>query len=190
VAGRRCPAPGDARIAPDGLWCSSPGGSQAACAWRQDDRPGARHGIAAHDLYHAGQVQFIKRLCGAKPRHDSRRSHAAGSAAGADTDARARRRSTWQTSKHRRAGNRRKPRRGTRHRARTGIRRATVYVTGRSVEGGPTTDSVPGTIDQTARDVSARGGLGIAVRCDHTVDADVEALFVASAATMDASTCW
>jgi len=56
-------------------------------------------GIAAHDLYHAGQVQFIKRLCGAKPRHDSRRSHAAGSAAGADTDARARRRSTWQTSK-------------------------------------------------------------------------------------------
>ena len=37
---------------------------------------------------------------------------------------------------------------------------ATVYVTGRSVEGGPTTDSVPGTIDQTARDVSARGGLG------------------------------
>jgi NAD(P)-dependent dehydrogenase (short-subunit alcohol dehydrogenase family) len=54
---------------------------------------------------------------------------------------------------------------------------ATVYVTGRSVEGGPTTDGVPGTIDQTARDVSARGGLGIAVRCDHTVDAEVEALF-------------
>ena len=54
---------------------------------------------------------------------------------------------------------------------------ATVYVTGRSVEGGPATDGVPGTIDQTARDVTARGGPGIAVRCDHTDDANVEALF-------------
>ena len=54
---------------------------------------------------------------------------------------------------------------------------ATVYVTGRSVGGGPTTDSVPGTIDETARDVSDRGGQGVAIRCDHTVDADVESLF-------------
>lgn len=54
---------------------------------------------------------------------------------------------------------------------------ATVYVSGRSVAGGTTTDGVPGTIDQTAQDVTARGGRGIAVRCDHTVDADVEALF-------------
>ena len=54
---------------------------------------------------------------------------------------------------------------------------ATVYVTGRSVRGGPTTDNVPGTIDDTAQAVSERGGRGIAVRCDHTVDADVEALF-------------
>ena len=54
---------------------------------------------------------------------------------------------------------------------------ATVYVTGRSVNGGPTTNSVPGTVDQTARDVTARGGLGIAVPCDHTVDTDVVALF-------------
>jgi NAD(P)-dependent dehydrogenase (short-subunit alcohol dehydrogenase family) len=54
---------------------------------------------------------------------------------------------------------------------------ATVYVTGRSVSGGPTTDNVPGTIDETARAVTDRGGRGIAVRCDHTVDADVEALF-------------
>ena len=53
----------------------------------------------------------------------------------------------------------------------------TVYVTGRSVGGGPTTDSVPGTIDETAREVTERGGRGIAVRCDHTVDADVESLF-------------
>ena len=54
---------------------------------------------------------------------------------------------------------------------------ATVYVTGRSVEGGPTTDDVPGTIDESAREVTSRGGRGIAVRCDHTVDADVESLF-------------
>jgi len=54
---------------------------------------------------------------------------------------------------------------------------ATVYVTGRSVAGGPTTDNVPGTIDDTAREATARGGRGIAIRCDHTVDADVESLF-------------
>lgn len=54
---------------------------------------------------------------------------------------------------------------------------ATVYVTGRSVRGRDTTDNVPGTIDETARDVTERGGSGIAVRCDHTVDDDVESLF-------------
>ncbi len=53
---------------------------------------------------------------------------------------------------------------------------ATVYVTGRSVDGQPTTDDLPGTIDATARDVTAAGGRGIALRCDHTVDADVEAV--------------
>src|SRR5688572_25678099 len=54
---------------------------------------------------------------------------------------------------------------------------ATVYVTGRSVDGGPTTDNVPGTIEETAREVTRQGGLGIAVRCDHTVDPEVESLF-------------
>jgi NAD(P)-dependent dehydrogenase (short-subunit alcohol dehydrogenase family) len=54
---------------------------------------------------------------------------------------------------------------------------ATVYLTGRSVSGGPTTDGLPGTIDETARAVTDRGGRGIAVRCDHTADATVEALF-------------
>ena len=54
---------------------------------------------------------------------------------------------------------------------------AIVYVTGRSVAGGQTTDNVPGTIDDAAREVTARGGTGIAIQCDHTVDADVEALF-------------
>jgi NAD(P)-dependent dehydrogenase (short-subunit alcohol dehydrogenase family) len=54
---------------------------------------------------------------------------------------------------------------------------ATVYVTGRSVRGGPTTLGRPGTIDDTAEELSARGGTGIAVRCDHTDDSQVEALF-------------
>src|SRR5436305_9501292 len=54
---------------------------------------------------------------------------------------------------------------------------ATVYVTGRSVRGAPTTLGRPGTIDDTAEEIDARGGVGIAVRCDHTVDADVDALF-------------
>jgi NAD(P)-dependent dehydrogenase (short-subunit alcohol dehydrogenase family) len=50
-------------------------------------------------------------------------------------------------------------------------------VTGRSVRGKPTTDNLQGTIEDTAEAVTARGGQGIAVQCDHTVDADVEALF-------------
>ena len=54
---------------------------------------------------------------------------------------------------------------------------ATVYVTGRSIEGGPATDDVPGTIDETAREVTARGGRGVAIRCDHRADADVDAVF-------------
>ena len=54
---------------------------------------------------------------------------------------------------------------------------AVVYVSGRSTDGGPTTDDVPGTIDDTAREVTDRGGRGIAVRCDHTIDADVQSLF-------------
>jgi NAD(P)-dependent dehydrogenase (short-subunit alcohol dehydrogenase family) len=54
---------------------------------------------------------------------------------------------------------------------------ATVYVSGRSVDGAPTTDNVPGTIDEVAREVTSRGGRGIAVQCDHTADKDVEALF-------------
>src|SRR5881394_3720537 len=54
---------------------------------------------------------------------------------------------------------------------------ATVYVTGRSVRGEPTTLGRPGTIDDTAEELTARGGTGIAVRCDHTDDSQVEALF-------------
>src|SRR5262245_44589978 len=53
---------------------------------------------------------------------------------------------------------------------------ATVYVTGRSEAGG-TTEGLPGTFRETAEAVTQRGGQGIAVRCDHTTDAEVEALF-------------
>jgi NAD(P)-dependent dehydrogenase (short-subunit alcohol dehydrogenase family) len=54
---------------------------------------------------------------------------------------------------------------------------ATVYVTGRSVRGKPTTLGRPGTIDDTAEQVTERGGTGIAIRCDHTDDAQVDAVF-------------
>jgi NAD(P)-dependent dehydrogenase (short-subunit alcohol dehydrogenase family) len=54
---------------------------------------------------------------------------------------------------------------------------AKVYVTGRSVRGGDRTEDLPGTVDDTAEEVTARGGKGVAVRCDHTDDVDTEALF-------------
>ncbi|WIX75376.1 SDR family NAD(P)-dependent oxidoreductase [Amycolatopsis carbonis] len=50
---------------------------------------------------------------------------------------------------------------------------ATVYVTGRTAEPGP----LPGTLAETAAEVTALGGTGIAVRCDHHDDAQVEAVF-------------
>src|SRR5215472_1576893 len=54
---------------------------------------------------------------------------------------------------------------------------ATVYVTGRSSRGSPATEGLPGTVEETAEDLTARGGVGIPVRCDHADDAQVEALF-------------
>lgn len=53
---------------------------------------------------------------------------------------------------------------------------ATVYVTGRSVRGRPTTQGLPGTIEDTAEEVTSRGGKGIPVRCDHSRDADIRHL--------------
>jgi NAD(P)-dependent dehydrogenase (short-subunit alcohol dehydrogenase family) len=53
---------------------------------------------------------------------------------------------------------------------------ATVYITGRTVRGATSVDGLSGTIEDAAEEVDARGGRGIAVRCDHTLDADVEAL--------------
>jgi len=58
-----------------------------------------------------------------------------------------------------------------------GERGATVYVTGRSVRGEPTTDGLPGTIEDSAEEVTRRGGQGIAVRCDHADATHTEALF-------------
>jgi NAD(P)-dependent dehydrogenase (short-subunit alcohol dehydrogenase family) len=54
---------------------------------------------------------------------------------------------------------------------------ATVYVTGRSVRGEPAVTDAPGTIDETAEEVTKLGGRGIPVRCDHRDDDAVEALF-------------
>jgi len=54
---------------------------------------------------------------------------------------------------------------------------ATVYCTGRSVRGRPATAGRPETIEETAELVSQRGGHGIAVQMDHTVEAQVRALF-------------
>lgn len=52
---------------------------------------------------------------------------------------------------------------------------ATVYVTGRSEKPGDA--PLGGTIHATAAAITAAGGQGIAVRCDHADDADVAALF-------------
>ncbi|HEX2204305.1 MAG TPA: SDR family NAD(P)-dependent oxidoreductase [Longimicrobium sp.] len=65
---------------------------------------------------------------------------------------------------------------------------ATVYVTGRSTRGAPAPgyDSIlreselaalPGTIDDTAEEVTRLGGTGIPVRCDHAREDEVRALF-------------
>jgi len=52
---------------------------------------------------------------------------------------------------------------------------ATVYITGRTSQ--PGTNPLPGTVYQTAEEVTRAGGKGIAVVCDHGDDTQVEALF-------------
>ncbi len=54
---------------------------------------------------------------------------------------------------------------------------ALVYCTGRSVRGHPATFNRPETIEETAALVTAHGGQGIPVQVDHTVAAQVQALF-------------
>jgi NAD(P)-dependent dehydrogenase (short-subunit alcohol dehydrogenase family) len=53
---------------------------------------------------------------------------------------------------------------------------ATVYCTGRSVHGKPATSGRHEIIEETAQIVTARGGVGIAVQVDHTVEDQVTAL--------------
>ena len=53
---------------------------------------------------------------------------------------------------------------------------ATVYITGRTVEEGQAAVNLPGTIHETAEEVSKLGGKGIAVRCDHVNDEAVRNL--------------
>jgi NAD(P)-dependent dehydrogenase (short-subunit alcohol dehydrogenase family) len=55
------------------------------------------------------------------------------------------------------------------------MRGYTVYVTGRSEQEGDA--PLPGTIHQTARDIDAAGGRGIALQCDHADDAQVASVF-------------
>ena len=55
---------------------------------------------------------------------------------------------------------------------------STVYVTGRSIRGGPLpVDNISGTIEDTAEEVTRRGGVGIPVQIDHTDAAQVNNLF-------------
>src|SRR5262249_26719446 len=54
---------------------------------------------------------------------------------------------------------------------------ATVYCTGRSVKGKPSPYHRPETIDDTAAMIADAGGKAIAVRVDHTNEAEVKALF-------------
>jgi NAD(P)-dependent dehydrogenase (short-subunit alcohol dehydrogenase family) len=52
---------------------------------------------------------------------------------------------------------------------------ATVYVTGRTIM--PGLHQLPGTVGETAVEVTRRGGKGVAVKVDHANDAEVTALF-------------
>src|SRR5262245_11774027 len=54
---------------------------------------------------------------------------------------------------------------------------ATVYCTGRSVAGRPSPYKRRETIDETAELIGKAGGTAVAVRVDHTIEAEVEALF-------------
>ncbi len=54
---------------------------------------------------------------------------------------------------------------------------AMVYCTGRSVKGKPSPYRRPETIDETAAIITAGGGKAVAVRVDHTSEAEVKALF-------------
>lgn len=58
-----------------------------------------------------------------------------------------------------------------------GEARAKVYVTGRTVKNKTDAEKLGGTVFQTAEEVTAIGGKGIALPCDHRDDAQTEAAF-------------
>ena len=59
-----------------------------------------------------------------------------------------------------------------------GEQAAIVYVTGRSVRGGPPPiDRISGTIEETAEEVTRRGGIGIPVQIDHADAGQAKSLF-------------
>ncbi|NUS14966.1 MAG: SDR family NAD(P)-dependent oxidoreductase [Streptomyces sp.] len=62
---------------------------------------------------------------------------------------------------------------------------ATVYVTGRSSAAGRSAMDRPETVEETAEQVTAAGGLGIPVRTDHSVPAEVRDLVGRIAAEQD-----
>jgi NAD(P)-dependent dehydrogenase (short-subunit alcohol dehydrogenase family) len=53
---------------------------------------------------------------------------------------------------------------------------ARVIVTGRSSEAGAATDGRPETIEEAAREITARGGDGLLFRCDHTRQREIDQL--------------
>ena len=54
---------------------------------------------------------------------------------------------------------------------------ATVYCTGRSVRGNRSPYDRPETVEETAEMIIAAGGSAVALRVDHTVETEAEALF-------------
>jgi NAD(P)-dependent dehydrogenase (short-subunit alcohol dehydrogenase family) len=54
---------------------------------------------------------------------------------------------------------------------------ATVYLTGRTVQAGASPGSMGGTLDEAAAAVTAAGGRGIPLVCDHTDDGQVRTVF-------------
>jgi NAD(P)-dependent dehydrogenase (short-subunit alcohol dehydrogenase family) len=58
----------------------------------------------------------------------------------------------------------------------------TVWVTGRSDPGGEPTSHLPGTVRETARQVTAAGGRGVAAVCDHRDDEQVRGVVARLAA--------
>lgn len=54
---------------------------------------------------------------------------------------------------------------------------ATVYITGRTVKEGQGNRGLPGTIHQTAKEITSSGGQCIPIQCDHCIDYQVEKVF-------------